>query len=57
MCIRDSTVPQGEASKSLKVYGQVLQAMLEFNMTRKDLLVAVGGGVEMCIRDRCRPML
>ena len=37
------TVPQGEASKSLKVY--VLQAMLEFNMTRKDLLVAVGGGV------------
>ena len=36
---------QGEASKSLKVYGQVLQAMLEFNMTRKDLLVAVGGGV------------
>ena len=39
------TVPQGEASKSLKVYGQVLQAMLEFNMTRKDLLVAVGGGV------------
>ena len=34
------TVPQGEASKSLKVYGQVLQAMLEFNMTRKDLLVA-----------------
>ena len=38
-------LPQGEASKSLKVYGQVLQAMLEFNMTRKDLLVAVGGGV------------
>ena len=27
------------------MYGQVLQAMLEFNMTRKDLLVAVGGGV------------
>ena len=39
------TVPQGEGSKSLKVYGQVLQAMLEFGMTRKDLLVAVGGGV------------
>ena len=29
----------------MKVYGQVLQAMLEFGMTRKDLLVAVGGGV------------
>ena len=39
------TVLQGEGSKSLKVYGQVLQAMLEFGMTRKDLLVAVGGGV------------
>ena len=39
------TVPQGEGSKSLKVYGQVLQAMLDFGMTRKDLLVAVGGGV------------
>lgn len=39
------TVPQGEGSKSLKVYGQVLQAMLAFGMTRRDLLVAVGGGV------------
>lgn len=39
------TVAQGEASKSLKVYGQVLQAMLDFGMTRSDLLVAVGGGV------------
>lgn len=39
------TVPQGEGSKSLKVYGQVLQAMLDFGMTRRDLLVSVGGGV------------
>ena len=39
------TVPQGEASKCLKVYGQVLQAMLDFGMGRRDLLVAVGGGV------------
>jgi len=39
------TIPQGEASKCLKVYGEVLQAMLAFGMTRKDLLVAVGGGV------------
>ena len=39
------TVPQGEGSKSLKVFGQVQQAMLDFNMTRKDLLVSVGGGV------------
>ena len=39
------TIPQGEGSKCLKVYGQVLQAMLEFGMDRKDLLVSVGGGV------------
>ena len=39
------TIPQGEGSKSLKVYGEVLQAMLDFGMTRADLLVSVGGGV------------
>nr|WP_317399056.1 3-dehydroquinate synthase [uncultured Gemmiger sp.] len=39
------TIPQGEGSKCLKVYGQVLNAMLEFDMDRHDLLVAVGGGV------------
>lgn len=39
------TVPQGEGSKSLKVYGEVLQAMLASGLTRRDLLVAVGGGV------------
>lgn len=39
------TIPQGEGSKCLKVYGQILQGMLEFGMDRKDLLVAVGGGV------------
>ena len=39
------TVPRGEGSKCLKVYGQVLQAMLDFGMGRRDLLVAVGGGV------------
>ena len=39
------TIPQGEGSKCLKVYGQVLQAMLDFGMSRRDVLVAVGGGV------------
>lgn len=39
------TIPQGEASKCLKVYGQVLQAMLDFGMGRRDVVVAVGGGV------------
>ena len=39
------TIPQGEGSKCLKVFGQVLQTMLDFDMDRMDLLVAVGGGV------------
>ena len=39
------TIPQGEGSKCLKVYGQVLQAMLDFGMSRRDVVVAVGGGV------------
>lgn len=39
------TILQGEASKCLKVYGQVLQAMLDFGMGRRDVVVAVGGGV------------
>ncbi len=39
------TVPQGEASKSLKVIEGVLKEMLAFGMGRGDLLIAVGGGV------------
>lgn len=39
------TIAQGEGSKCLKVYGEVLTAMLDAGMTRHDLLVAVGGGV------------
>ncbi len=39
------TVKSGEGSKSLKVLEEVLAAMMEFNMTRKDAVVAVGGGV------------
>ena len=39
------TVPQGEASKSFKILESVLQQMLEFNMGRGDLVIAVGGGV------------
>ena len=40
-----NTVPQGEGSKCLKTYAAVLQAMLAAGLTRRDLLVAVGGGV------------
>ena len=39
------TVPQGEASKSLKILETVLRQMLDFGMGRGDLVVAVGGGV------------
>ncbi len=36
---------QGEASKSLAVFGQIMQVMVEAGFTRKDCVVAVGGGV------------
>ena len=39
------TVEMGEASKSLAVFGQLLQTMLEHRFSRKDCVVAVGGGV------------
>ena len=39
------TVEQGETSKSIEVFGQLLQAMLEGGFSRKDCVVAVGGGV------------
>ena len=39
------TVETGEGSKSLTVFGQLLQTMLEHDFSRKDCVVAVGGGV------------
>jgi 3-dehydroquinate synthase len=39
------TVKQGESSKSIETYGQVLLAMMNFDMSRGDCAVAVGGGV------------
>lgn len=39
------TVPSGEESKSLKVFEEILTLMLENNFTRKDAVIAVGGGV------------
>lgn len=38
-------VSPGEESKSFNTYEKVLKAMLEFHMSRKDLLIALGGGV------------
>ena len=45
------TVPQGEASKSMKILESVLRQMLEFNMGRGDLVIAVGGGGIPVIRE------
>lgn len=39
------TVPAGENSKSLEVFGSLLEAMLEAGITRQDVVVALGGGV------------
>ena len=39
------TVLQGEKSKSLQTLGALLQHMLDLGFTRKDCVVAVGGGV------------
>lgn len=40
-----ATVPQGEDSKSIAVFEQLLGTMLEHGFTREDAVVAVGGGV------------
>lgn len=39
------TVQSGEGSKSLEVFGRLLQKMLDNGFSRKDCVVAVGGGV------------
>lgn len=39
------TVEQGEGSKSLETFGILLKKMLENSFSRKDCVVAVGGGV------------
>ncbi len=37
--------PHGEASKTLATYGALLEAACALNLTRRDLLLALGGGV------------
>lgn len=39
------TLEAGEHSKSLECFGELLQAMLDAGFSRKDCVVAVGGGV------------
>lgn len=38
-------VPQGEKAKSFEVYGDLLATLLENGFSRKDFIVALGGGV------------
>lgn len=38
-------VPQGEKAKSLEVYTELLSKLLEKGFSRKDLVIALGGGV------------
>lgn len=40
-----TVVTQGEQSKSLEVFGELLQTMIEARFTRGDCVVAVGGGI------------
>jgi len=44
-------VEPGEGSKSMEVYSEVCERLLEGGLTRKDIVVALGGGV---VGDRCR---
>ena len=39
------TLPQGEASKSMENYASILSFMLDKGFTRKDCVIAVGGGM------------
>lgn len=38
-------IPQGEISKSVKWYGKLLSFLATFNISRSDMLFALGGGV------------
>ena len=42
---RIETLPQGEENKNFRSFERLLRAMLDFGMTRKDCVAAVGGGV------------
>ena len=41
----DLLIPPGEASKSLELAGELWQALAQYGFSRKDLVVACGGGV------------
>lgn len=39
------TIPQGEASKNINMFAELLKEMLKKDFSRKDCVIAVGGGV------------
>ncbi len=39
------TIPEGEDHKTIDSFSQILNKMLEFDLTRSDCIVAVGGGI------------
>ena len=39
------TFPNGEDSKNIKNYTDLVEALFEAQLTRKDLVIAIGGGV------------
>ncbi len=50
-------LPQGEGTKSLECFGQLLTVMLEHGFTRGDAVLALGGGVVGTLRALPRPAI
>src|SRR5215472_16448362 len=45
LAVRVVTVPPGEASKSFEAFERLCEALIEARIERRDLVVALGGGV------------
>ena len=45
LSVKPFIYPAGEASKHLGTVGELYQVLADFRMTRKDVIVALGGGV------------
>ena len=39
------TIPQGEASKSFKIFQEIIKKLISLNFSRTDIIIAFGGGV------------
>ena len=45
LSVKDFVFPAGEENKNLGTFGQILNALADARLTRKDFLIALGGGV------------